>query len=290
MDIDRVRYFCVIADCGSLVKASEILNISQPALSKALRLLEHEVYLKLCEREGRGLRLTDNGLKFREMIQPLLKNWLAIPSQLNNSQLKSSFRLGSFEVFTTYFLGHFIQQIKMESNIEIYELGPGKLEEAIGDRRIDVGITYLPIPKPNVNFIETAQIKMGVYGIPTAFGELKFTELPWVVPLAQIQGTPSKVMGLDGWPDHLVQRNIQFKVTMMESALELCRRGLAIAYLPEFIVRQHNRYMKKNFELLEMDCPLPKKLRMQSVFLILHSSMDETPTIKMLAKCLRSLK
>lgn len=35
MDIDRVRYFTVFAETGSVVKASEILHISQPALSIA---------------------------------------------------------------------------------------------------------------------------------------------------------------------------------------------------------------------------------------------------------------
>jgi DNA-binding transcriptional LysR family regulator len=59
MNMDRVRYFCVVANCGSLVKALEILRISQPALSKAVRVLEEEVGLKLLEREGRRLRLTE---------------------------------------------------------------------------------------------------------------------------------------------------------------------------------------------------------------------------------------
>ncbi len=54
MDIDRVRYFNVFAETGSLVKASEILHISQPALSKALRLLAVEVGAKLLESDGRG--------------------------------------------------------------------------------------------------------------------------------------------------------------------------------------------------------------------------------------------
>jgi len=72
MNIDRVRYFSVFAETGSLVSASEILRISQPALSKALKVLESEVNLKLVESDGRGLRLTESGKRFRDQTNPLL--------------------------------------------------------------------------------------------------------------------------------------------------------------------------------------------------------------------------
>ena len=68
MDIDRVRYFLTFVDTGSLVKASEVLHVSQPALSKALKVLEVEVGLKLLEADGRGLKLTESGKRFRPII------------------------------------------------------------------------------------------------------------------------------------------------------------------------------------------------------------------------------
>jgi DNA-binding transcriptional LysR family regulator len=71
MDIDRVRYFCVLAKSGSITKASEVLRISQPALSKAIKLLEKETNLNLLEREGRGLVLTAVGLQFLQSVEPL---------------------------------------------------------------------------------------------------------------------------------------------------------------------------------------------------------------------------
>jgi DNA-binding transcriptional LysR family regulator len=72
MDIDRIRYFCTFADTGSLVRASELLRVSQPALSKALRLLEAEVGCKLMEPDGRGLRLTESGRQLKAAAHPLL--------------------------------------------------------------------------------------------------------------------------------------------------------------------------------------------------------------------------
>jgi DNA-binding transcriptional LysR family regulator len=287
MDINRVRYFCVVANCGSLIKASEILRISQPALSKAVRVLEEEVGLPLLEREGRGLRLTEAGKKFRASAEPILNEWLAIPSLLKGQARETILRIGSFEVFTTYFVGHLLKQITLPE-FELHEFTPGRLEDAICDGLIDVGITYHPISRRNVNFTEVTKIRMGIFG-NEAFLKIPFSELPFVIPNDLVQGTPSKVMGLDGWPDHKFPRRTAFKVTMMESALELCRRGKAVAYLPEFVVGLQNEEVKNKFELKELDCPIPKKDRLQSVFIVQESSKDETPFIRAVARALRSL-
>ena len=78
MDIDRVRYFNTFAETGSLVRASEILHVSQPALSKALKTLEGEVGLRLLESDGRGLKLTEAGKRFRDETRPLLTEWINV--------------------------------------------------------------------------------------------------------------------------------------------------------------------------------------------------------------------
>jgi DNA-binding transcriptional LysR family regulator len=210
-----------------------------------------------------------------------------MPSQIKGHSRKTELRIGSFEVFTTYFLGHFLSQINVPQ-FELHEFTPGRLEDAIGDGRIDIGITYHPISKPDIRFTEVTKIRMGVYG-NAAFLNTELTEMPFVIPNDLIQGTPSKVMGLDGWPDHLFPRHVAFKVTMMESALELCRRGKSVAYLPDFVVRLHNSQVKKEFALKELDCPIPKTVRQQSVFVVQANTEVETPFARPLAKALRSL-
>ena len=127
MDISRVRYFHVFAETGSLVKASELLHISQPALSKALRLLEQEVGAKLLEQEGRGLKLTAVGKKFLQSTAPLLQQWLKVPALLSEVVTPvAPSRLGSFEIFTTYFLGHLTKHVDV-GQLELHSLTAGKI-------------------------------------------------------------------------------------------------------------------------------------------------------------------
>lgn len=288
MDIDRVRYFNVFAETGSLVKASEILHISQPALSKALKLLESEVGIKLIEPDGRGLRLTEPGARFRDQTRALLSEWMSVPQKIREHDVGKPSRIASFEVFTTYFLGHLLKYVDLES-LEIHEFGPGRMEQAVAEGRVDLAITYAPVPSAGIDFIEITKIKMGVFGIEKFRSKL-FSCLPFVVPLHPYVGAPSKIIGLDGWPDHLFERKIKYQVTMMESALELCRAGRCVAYLPEFVAHLHNRSILDEFKLHEFKSPVAIKDRQQSVYLIRRQGSVESQVERQVAKSLRSLK
>ncbi|WP_165224113.1 pca operon transcription factor PcaQ [Affinirhizobium pseudoryzae] len=62
----RVKYrhlqtFVEVARQGSVVKAADRLNISQPAVTKTIRELEEVLGVLLFEREGRGIRITRPG-------------------------------------------------------------------------------------------------------------------------------------------------------------------------------------------------------------------------------------
>lgn len=287
MNIDRIHYFCTVAETGSLAKAAEIHRISQPALSKALSLLQQETGLKLVVREGRGLSLTPVGVQFKNSVQPLLERWMSLPNQLKDAgKTQSVIKLGSFEVFTTYFIGHWLKNYSAEM-LEIHELGPGKIEEAIVDGSVDIGITYIPIPKQGIEYKEVTRIRMGVFG-RACFRTTPVSELPFAVPLHPPHGTPTKVTGLDGWPDQKYGRKIKFRVAMMESALELCRNEFAVAYLPSFVVKLHNKNLKTDHQLIELECPVSKRERLQSVYLIQRSSSEEGALVRSIAKALRS--
>lgn len=61
MDLRHARTFVTVAELGSVSKAAQHLRIAQPALSRHLADLEHELGFKLFDRIGRGLLLTGEG-------------------------------------------------------------------------------------------------------------------------------------------------------------------------------------------------------------------------------------
>lgn len=61
MEVRQARFFLTIADQQSMVRAAEVLHITQPALSQALLQLERELKVELFQRTSRGMRLSEAG-------------------------------------------------------------------------------------------------------------------------------------------------------------------------------------------------------------------------------------
>lgn len=61
MDLKQLEYFVHVAELGSFTRASNVLNIAQPALSRQVRLLEVELRQNLLIRNGRGVTTTEAG-------------------------------------------------------------------------------------------------------------------------------------------------------------------------------------------------------------------------------------
>ena len=62
MELRDIEYFTVVAEHGNLGRAAEALGLSQPALSKSLRRLEHEIGAKLVKRTPKGVELSAEGM------------------------------------------------------------------------------------------------------------------------------------------------------------------------------------------------------------------------------------
>ncbi|MFN9469856.1 LysR substrate-binding domain-containing protein [Acidovorax sp.] len=61
MDLKQIEYFVRVAELGSFTRASVVLDIAQPALSRQVRLLELDLRHKLLVRYGRGAIPTEAG-------------------------------------------------------------------------------------------------------------------------------------------------------------------------------------------------------------------------------------
>lgn len=61
MDIGELQAFVAVAESSSFSYAAEVLHITQPAVSKRISNLEHRLGLKLFDRIGRSVMLTEGG-------------------------------------------------------------------------------------------------------------------------------------------------------------------------------------------------------------------------------------
>ncbi|MBE3745043.1 LysR family transcriptional regulator [Vibrio parahaemolyticus] len=68
MELRQIKYFLAVANSGGVTKAADILNVTQPAISRQIRELEEELGVQLFERVSRKLILTVAGEHFREQM------------------------------------------------------------------------------------------------------------------------------------------------------------------------------------------------------------------------------
>lgn len=73
LDLNLLRVFAVVAECGSVTEAASRLYLTQPAVSAALRRLTTTIGVPLFTRSGRGLVLTSRGEHLRAALHPHLE-------------------------------------------------------------------------------------------------------------------------------------------------------------------------------------------------------------------------
>ena len=73
IDFELYRIFYVVANYSNITKASEELNISQPAISKSIKNLEEQLGGQLFVRTKRGVLLTEEGKEFYNYIKQAIE-------------------------------------------------------------------------------------------------------------------------------------------------------------------------------------------------------------------------
>ena len=82
IDFELYRIFVIVAEEENITKASEKLNISQPALTKHIKNLENQLSVKLFERKNKGVVLTTDGKELYEKLKNPIDELNKISSKL----------------------------------------------------------------------------------------------------------------------------------------------------------------------------------------------------------------
>lgn len=90
MNYNHLLYFSVLAETEHYTTAAARLNISQPALSSAIRNLEEALGgAKLFEKVGRNIRLTESGRFYQEKVNEALGNLHSASIMLRDAQISA---------------------------------------------------------------------------------------------------------------------------------------------------------------------------------------------------------
>jgi DNA-binding transcriptional LysR family regulator len=87
IDIEKIRIFYYVALEGSLLKASSLLGLSSPSISKHLADLENRLNVKLFIRKRRGLQLTEAGEKLFVVASTSIKDLENISKEISHKDV-----------------------------------------------------------------------------------------------------------------------------------------------------------------------------------------------------------
>ncbi len=140
MEIRTLRYFLAVAREENMTKAAEILHVTQPTLSKALRSLEDELGKKLFVRHSFSIRLTDEGVLLRNRAEDLISMADKIEQEFISLDDISGGKLylGLAESYQIRYLARVIKDFKIRYPNLQYHITSGDTEQ-IADK-LDKGL------------------------------------------------------------------------------------------------------------------------------------------------------
>ena len=140
MEIRTLRYFLAVAREENMTRAAEILHVTQPTLSKALKSLEDELGKKLFIRHSFSIRLTEEGVLLRNRAEDLISMADKIEQEfislddINGGELY----LGLAESYQIRYLARVIRDFKTRYPNLHYHITSGDTEQ-IADK-LDKGL------------------------------------------------------------------------------------------------------------------------------------------------------
>lgn len=155
MELRHLRYFLAVAETENVRLASDLLHVTQPAISRQIQDLEEEIGVKLFERLPRGLRLSDSGVAFREDV---LKVMSALDSATDRARRIAEGEVGTLRVGYVEVAGwegvvpdafHAYRDAAPKVRLEPTPLGTPEQLSGIASGILDCGFIYQFGPLPS---------------------------------------------------------------------------------------------------------------------------------------------
>ncbi|WP_170361824.1 LysR family transcriptional regulator [Ruegeria arenilitoris] len=155
MNIKALRAFRATLSEGSLVAASEILHLSQPAVSRLITGLEAELKLTLFDRSGRNLTPTPEGLAFYKEAGRILDNLDEVP------RIAAEIKAGRTETLRIVTMPRIAQSLSAPAVARFMQENPStnvnldvrarrEAGKWLAGREYDIGIGALPVDHPGI--------------------------------------------------------------------------------------------------------------------------------------------
>ena len=158
MNLRVLRYFLTVAKVQSFTKAEELLNLTQPTLSRQLAALEEELGAKLFDRGGRSITLTGEGVLLKRRALEIVEMEDKILSEFKGSQefIEGTITIGCGEFMAVETLAEICRSYREKYprvQIALHTGTADAVSELMGKGIVDVGLFLEPVNTENLDYI-----------------------------------------------------------------------------------------------------------------------------------------
>ncbi len=169
MDLRHLRYFQAVAEELSYARAARRLRIAQPALSRAINELEHDLGAVVLERSRHHVALTPAGAVLLQETSLLMDSWEEAMRRVRRTATgeEGELRLGYIGPPTQPFLGRLLHEYRARYpmvSLHLEERTPERVWEMVARGRLSVGLTR-PVPSHTALGLRTLTLREERLGV-----------------------------------------------------------------------------------------------------------------------------
>ncbi|MFL0364905.1 LysR family transcriptional regulator [Pseudobacillus sp. 179-B 2D1 NHS] len=240
MDLKQLRYFIAIAEEKSLTAAAIRLHMSQPPLSIQLKQLEQELGVKLFERSGKTLELTDKGGVLYKRALHLVNSAEEIKNEIQETEegkkgvlaigINTLSLSGFSEMLRSFHKKFPLVSLKIVQNDSFY------LAEMIKTRAIELAFVRLPLEHRGLAYHH-------LMNEPFFFVTNKEThtisleelsDIPLIVPSTEGLGIYSTI--LEAFSRQNLQLSKMAECSDMHTLMEMVKGGMGATIVPKSVL------------------------------------------------------
>ena len=271
MDIQTLKNFVTIAENGSILRAANILHISQPPLSKQMQVLEKELGVTLFTRTPRGVKLTEKGEILYKKALSLISYSESILSELQDFSA-DRIQIGIISSIANYIL-KFISDYGKENNVtfSIFEKNSFKQIQLLEKGLLDIVIVREPFDiSSDIQSIKLFEDKLYIVGNKEYFSMVEgkdevsfkdFDDVDFIV-------TNRWYNHLDLYLEKTIKRQIKYVCEDNRTAAFLAAEGAGVSIVPGSVV---DVYIDKENQVYK---PLGESMMNTDIYLLYNKNVQ----------------
>ena len=187
----QLEVFLATARYENVTRAAETLAMSQSAASGSLKELERQFDMKLFDRLGKRLQLSELGQQLRPQVESLLEQARSLEQALTGEEV-----VGRLEIGATLTIGNYIavnmiadfRQRNARSDIILRVANTETIAKQVAGFELDMGLIEGELQHPDLDIVHWRRDELVVFAAPnhplstsTALSDQDLLTLPWIV-------------------------------------------------------------------------------------------------------------